>query len=142
MREGQRLSTTTQSHALYSRTTPSERFLLFTTPLILPLEAHIRQVPNFSIMFLIFSVLAVYVAINRLRCLDRVWMHPVFVAAYLFTGIIVALEFASPLSSYEKITSFALMIVGALLVRERRGTVSPSHRIPQQLRSCQSGLDR
>ena len=43
-------------------------------------------------------------------------MHPVFVAAYVFIGISVALEFASPLSSYEVIGRFALMIGGALLV--------------------------
>jgi len=97
-------------------TTPGERFLLFVIILIYPLEAHVRIIPNVSTMFILFSVLAAYVAINRLHCLDMVWMHPVFVAAYLFIGISVALEFASPLSSYVHIMSFAFMIVGALLV--------------------------
>ena len=110
------LSTTAQSHAPYSRTTPGERFLLFTTALIFPLEGHIRQVPNFSIMFLMFALLGGYVAINRLRCLDRVWMHPVFVAAYVFIGISAAAEFANPLSSNHYLGRFALMIGGALLV--------------------------
>ena len=97
-------------------TSPGERFLLFVTVMLYPLEAHIRVVPGVSSMFLMFAVLAGYVAINRLRCLDRVWMHPVFVAAYLFIGISLALEFASPLSSYGNIVTFALMIVGALFV--------------------------
>ena len=97
-------------------TSPSERFLLFVTVMLLPLENHIRIVPNVSSMFFIFVVLAGYVAINRLRCLDRVWMHSVFLAAYLFIGITVALEFTSPLSMYGNIVTFALMIVGALLV--------------------------
>jgi hypothetical protein len=110
------LSTSDQSHALYSRTTAGERFLLFTTALIIPLESHIRQVPNFSIVFLMFTVLAGYVAINRLRCFDRIWMHPVFVAAYVFIGVSAAAEFANPLSSKEYIGRFALMIGGALLV--------------------------
>jgi O-antigen ligase len=48
--------------------------------------------------------------------LDKVWLHPVFVAAYLFIGITVALEFTSPLSDYGYIVSFALMIGGASLV--------------------------
>jgi hypothetical protein len=43
-------------------------------------------------------------------------MHPVFVAAYVFTGISVALESACPLSEYGKSISFALMIGGAILV--------------------------
>ena len=110
------VSTRTEGHAPYFHTDPGERFLLFTTALILPLESHIRQVPNFSIAFLIFAVLAGYVAINRLRCLDRVWMHPVFIAAYIFIGIIVAVEFSNPLSSTQEIGRFALMIGGAVLV--------------------------
>jgi hypothetical protein len=97
-------------------TTPFERVLLFTTVILLPLEDHIPSVAGFSSSYLMFAVLAGYVAINRLRCLDRVWMHPVFVAAYLFIGISVAMEFASPSSSYRDIASFALMVVGALLV--------------------------
>jgi hypothetical protein len=43
-------------------------------------------------------------------------MHPVFVAAYMFIGISIALESANPLPSYEVIGRFALMIGGALLV--------------------------
>src|SRR5262245_33218313 len=70
-------------------TSPGERFLLFVTVILYPLEAHIRVLPDVSSMFLIFAVLASYIAINRLRCLDRIWMHPVFVAAYLFIGIVV-----------------------------------------------------
>jgi hypothetical protein len=97
-------------------TLPGERFLLFVTAMVLPLENHIHVLPNVSIIFLLFSVLAGYVAINRLLCLDRVWMHPVFVASYLFTGVIVALEYASPFSSYKNILSFALMIAGAIIV--------------------------
>src|SRR5688572_2515168 len=108
--------TRADGHEPYSHTNPGERFLLFTTAFILPLESHIREVPNFSIAFLIFAVLAGYIAINRLRCLDRVWLHPVFVAAYIFIGIILAVEFSNPLSSTYNIGRFALMISGALLV--------------------------
>jgi hypothetical protein len=97
-------------------TTPGERVLLFATVILLPLESHIPIVAGFSSQFLVFAVLAAYVALNRLRCLDRIWTHPVFVAAYVFIGISIALEFASPLSSYDHIGRFAFMIGAALLV--------------------------
>ena len=97
-------------------TTPGERVLLFTTVILLPLEEQIPTVAGFSSQFLLFAVLAAYVGLNRLRCLDRIWMHPVFVVAYLFIGISIALEFASPLSSYEPIGRFTFMIGAALLV--------------------------
>jgi hypothetical protein len=111
------LASSEQSHAhYYFPTTPGERFLLFTTALIIPLETHIRLLPNFSIMFLMFGVLAGYVAINRLQCLDRIWMHPVLVCAYVFIGISAAIEFANPLSRFNVIGQFALMIAGASCV--------------------------
>jgi hypothetical protein len=110
------LLSSTQSRLPDSRTTAGERFLLFVTALLIPLDAHIRLVPNFSSLFLMFAVLAGYVVVNRLWCLDRVWMHPVFVASYLFIGISAAAEFANPLSNNELIGRFAFMIGGALLV--------------------------
>jgi hypothetical protein len=97
-------------------TSPVERFLLFVTVMIQPLDSTILIIPNMSISFLMFGVLFAYVGICRLRCLDRIWMHPVFVAAYLFIAISSALEFASPLSSYSEIGRFTFMIGGALLV--------------------------
>jgi len=113
---GRRGATALSKTAYDGTTSPGERFLLFMTVMIYPLENHIRIVPGVSSMFLIFAVLAVYVAINRLGCLDGVWMHPVFVSAYGFMGVSLALEFASPLSSYADIGRFALMIAGALVV--------------------------
>jgi hypothetical protein len=110
------LAPSSESHDPSFRTTPGERALLFTTALIIPLDTHILLVPNVSSLFIMFAVLAAYVAINRLPCLDGVWMHPVFVAAYIFIGISAAAEFANPLSSSHYIGRFALMIGGAVLV--------------------------
>ena len=111
-----RLSTTAQNQACHYHTTRVERMLLFITVMLLPLPADIPGVPGVSSMFVVFAVLAGYVAINRLWCLDRIWMHPVFVVAYVFIVFSAAIEFTHPFSSYEIIGSFALTISGALLV--------------------------
>jgi hypothetical protein len=109
-------ATTTPTTGYDLATLPGERFLLFVTALVLPLENQFRIIPNVSIMFLIFILLAGYVTVNRLRCLDKIWMHPVFVAAYLFIGISASLEFAAPLSDYADIIRFTQMIAGGLVV--------------------------
>jgi hypothetical protein len=109
-------STTRSTLGYDATTTPVERFLLFVTVIVLPLESHVRIVPGVSTLFFLFAVLAAYVALFRSRCVDRIWMHPVFLAAYVFTGICVALESVSPLSEYGKVVSFVLMIGGAVLV--------------------------
>jgi hypothetical protein len=84
--------------------------------MLLPFEFHFVIAPGISTPFVLFALLAAYVGLCRPRCFDRVWMHPVFVAAYLFIGISAALEFANPLSSSEAVMRFPLMISGALLV--------------------------
>ena len=86
------------------------------TIVILPLETHIPTVAGFSSLFLMFAVLAGYVVLNRREMFDRLWMHPVFLAAYVFIGITFLLEFASPQPLYEPIFRFLLMAVGAMLV--------------------------
>jgi len=110
------MSTVAQGRPSTFPTTPGERFLLFATVLVFPLESHIPPIAGFSSLYLVFAVLAGYVAIHRLWCLDRIWMHPVFISAYVFIGMTVAIEFANPFSSYEVIGRFAMVIGGALVV--------------------------
>ena len=98
------------------RTTPAERFLLFTTPILLPLQEHIPTLAGMSVMFLIFAVLGAYVILNRPRTLGRIWCHPVFIAAYAFIGVSVLLEFSSPQSRYVEIFRFGQMITGMVCV--------------------------
>lgn len=99
-----------------SGTTPAERFLLLATIILLPLQVHIPAVAGFSSLFLVFAVLAGYVMINRPRFLDRIWIHPVFVAAYIFLFVSGLCEFTSPLSMYDDIARSALMVGGAIVV--------------------------
>lgn len=98
------------------RTTRTERFLLLTSIVILPLQDHFPPVAGMSISFLIFAALAVYIILNRPRMLGKIWHHPVFCAAYGFIIIGVLLEFSSPLSRYDEIIRFALMILGAVSI--------------------------
>lgn len=100
----------------FPRSTPAERGLLLATVMLLPLENHVPNIGGFSIIFAMFLALAAYVVINRMACLDRVWLHPVFVSAFLFLLIAGALEFTSPLSMYGDLARYALTICGAVLI--------------------------
>lgn len=104
-------------------TTLVERFLLFITPVLLPLQEQVPTVAGMSIMFLIFGVLGAYVILNRPHTLGKVWYHPIFLAAYTFIGIGALLEFSSPQSRYSEIFRFGQMIAGmvcvAVLCRDR-----------------------
>ena len=100
----------------FSPTTPAERGLIATTVILLPIENQIPAVGGFSVLFLLFGVIAVYVALNRLVNLDRVWMHPVFAATFLFLLVTGALEFTSPLPMYRDLARFALAVCGAVLL--------------------------
>jgi len=104
------------SGKIFRSTTAAERFLLLVTVALLPLENHLPSIGGFSIIFLMFLVLAAYIAVNRLACLDRVWHHPVFTAAFLFLLIAGALEYTSPLSMYGDLGRFGLAMSGAMMI--------------------------
>lgn len=97
-------------------TTRTERLLILISIVLLPLQDHFPTVAGASVSFLIFVALGAYVFLNRLRALGRIWQHPVFIAAYVFIGVCALLEFSSPLSRYDQISRFALMIGGAICV--------------------------
>lgn len=99
-----------------ARTTPVERFLLFVSIAALPLQNYFPTVVGVSSSFLLFVALAAYVIVCRLRSLDKIWCHPVFIAAYAFFVISVLLEFSSPLPEYYQCKRFAEMIGGMICV--------------------------
>ncbi len=86
------------------------------TVVILPMQDHISAVGGMSVMFLIFSMLILYVLVNRSRELGAILPHSLFIAAYVFIGVSILLEATSPLSRYTDIIRFGQMIVGAMCV--------------------------
>lgn len=86
------------------------------TVALLPLENHLPNIGGFSVIFLMFLVLAAYIAVNRLACLDRVWHHKVFIAAFIFLLIAGILETTSPLPLYTDLSRFGLSISGAIMI--------------------------
>jgi len=93
-----------------------EQFLLMITIAMLPLQDHIPSVAGFSIMFILFGVLACYVLANRSKKLARTWAHPLFLATYAFLFLGYVIESFHPYSSYSDILRMAQMIAGAVFV--------------------------
>lgn len=90
--------------------------MLLVTGVLLPLENHVPNIGGFSIIFAVFVLLAAYVFVNRMACLDRVWLHPVFGSAFLFILISGVLEYTSPLPMYRDLMRFALAICGGVMI--------------------------
>ena len=97
-------------------TTAVERLLLTITIVSLPLQDHLPTVAGFSVLYLMFVVLACYVVCERLRALARTWLHPVFLTAYAMLAWAVIMEFTQPNRSFSQIFSFAQMFAGAIFV--------------------------
>lgn len=103
-------------HGFQQPTTGIERILLMATPAILPLEEFIPDVGGFSVMWILFAVLASYVLAQRARALNKTWLHPVFLAAYVMLALFSLIEFSHPHPSYRDIARIAQMILGAVVV--------------------------
>jgi O-Antigen ligase len=97
-------------------TTRLECFLLMVTPVVLPLEQFIPIVDGFSIMWIWFAALTSYVLCQRLRSLNKTWLHPVFLAAYVMLALDFLIELSHPYTSYRDLTRIAQMIFGAVVV--------------------------
>lgn len=109
-------------------TTRTDRFLLITTIILLPLENHIPPIAGFSIIWILFAVIALHILVSRPQALFKTSLNPVFVTAYLLLTVGLIVESFHPKSSYQELSSIAQMITGAILVaslcRDRQGLVS------------------
>ncbi len=101
---------------MVSLTTPIERLLLFGVVALLPIENHIPPIMGFSIIALVFGVIAIYVLLNRAPMLGKVWTHPLFFTAYGLLLLIVILELTHPDSDYLEILSIVQMVLGGVFV--------------------------
>lgn len=97
-------------------TTGLEKCLIFLTIVALPTENHFLFIPGFSLQFILFGIIAVYVLLNRFAQLLSTLSHPALLAAYvfLFTGFMV--ESTHDHASYDEVIRVAQMIIGAILL--------------------------
>jgi O-Antigen ligase len=93
-----------------------ERVFLFTTIVALPTENHFTFLPGFSLIFLLFGAIALYVVFFRFSELLQTVCHPLFLAAFLFLGYGVLMELTHDNASYGELFRVAQMIVGAVLL--------------------------
>jgi hypothetical protein len=93
-----------------------ERLLLALMIVILPLEDHFILVPDFSMTFVVFGIVGMYVLLNRSIALGLVLRHPLFVAAYAFLGVAVLVELFHPNADFFEIGRIGQMIAGAILI--------------------------
>ena len=67
-------------------TSRGERVMLAMAIIALPAENHFLFLPGFSILFVLFGAIALYVTLARFSHLLRILFHPVFLAGYAFLG--------------------------------------------------------
>ena len=82
----------------------------------LPAENHFLFLPGFSILFVLFGAIALYVTLARFSHLLRILFHPVFLAGYAFLGFGFLMEVTHDNADYHELIRVAQMIIGAILV--------------------------
>jgi hypothetical protein len=100
----------------FTPTTRVEHLLLLLTIVLIPLEAYIPGVGNFSSMFLVFAISGIYVMTQRFRSIAYVWNHPVFLVSYFLIFVSIVLETFSPFARYNNISSVGMMFIGAIVI--------------------------
>jgi hypothetical protein len=99
-----------------SATTRLDRFLLFATIVLLPLQDHIPAVAGFSIIWIVFAVIAVRLLVSQPHALFKTWSNPLFLSVYVLLIAASIVESIHPKSSYYEIARIGQMVAGAILV--------------------------
>jgi O-Antigen ligase len=97
-------------------TTTIDRLLLMAMIVIFPLENYFPVVGGFTTTYILFAISAGYILVRRPGTLAKTWIHPVFLAAFLFLILGALIESAHPLSSYSQISRYGQMFVAAIFV--------------------------
>jgi hypothetical protein len=82
----------------------------------LPLQNHIPPIGGFSIMYIIFVILAGYVVSSRPYILAKTWSQPLFLAAYVMLILTSVIELSHPYPDIPEIVRIGLIIVAAVLI--------------------------
>jgi O-Antigen ligase len=98
--------------------------LLMLTIAALPLQDEIPSISGFSIMFIVFVFVGVYVLFFRPSCLARISAHPVFLTAFGLIVLSSVIETLHPFARYSEIFRMTQTFSGALflacLCRDRK----------------------
>lgn len=100
----------------YASTSTGEKVLLALIIITLPLESHLLIIPGFSVQFVMFGMVGLYLLLSRPSALLKTVGQPVFLAAYAFLVFSAAMEATAPHASYGELTRIAQMIMGAILI--------------------------
>jgi hypothetical protein len=90
--------------------------MLLLIIITLPLETHMVLVPGFSIQFIMFGMVALYLLLGNVAVLFRTMGQPLFLATYVFLFFAIAMEITARNASYTEIFRIGQMIVGAILI--------------------------
>jgi len=105
-----------QSPASVEPTTELERLLLFAVIALLPLQEHVPSIAGFSVMYIMFALLAGYVLLWRAKLLGKIISHPVILAGGALVSIGLVMEMANGSSGYFEIWRIGFMFLGAICV--------------------------
>jgi hypothetical protein len=109
-------SAVVRNAGLGAPTTGLEKSLIALTIVALPTENHFLFIPGFSLQFILFGIIAVYIVLNRFFELLNTVVHPALLSAYLFLTIGFLLEWTHDDASYYELIRVAQMIGGAILI--------------------------
>ncbi|MGQ0810212.1 MAG: O-antigen ligase family protein [Nitrospiraceae bacterium] len=90
--------------------------MLLLTIIALPADDHFRFIPGYSVLFILFGYMAVYVLLTRFSELMLTLCHPAILAALLLLCLGFLIEFTHEKASYVELMRIAQMILGAILI--------------------------
>lgn len=93
-----------------------EQVLIILTVALLPLQEYVPAFGGFSIMYLLFAAQAGYVLSKRPECVQKTWLHPLFLAVYVFILIGWVMEFIRLNPYYDEVSRMLQTFAGGIFL--------------------------
>jgi O-antigen ligase/polysaccharide polymerase Wzy-like membrane protein len=98
-------------------TSRMEHVLLLALIILIPLEDTLPSgIAGRSVLFLVFALLGLYIALRRPWAFVATWSHPVFLAGYGWLAVAGLMEWSHLRANYSEHLRIAQMLIGGVLV--------------------------
>lgn len=108
--------TTFQVRSPSVATSVTERILLASAVILLPLQDAFGKIAGVSPMFIVFAIMGLYVAVFRFTSLLAVVTHRITMTSLVLLFTLILVESMQPSRSFSEPIRIALMFVGALVI--------------------------
>jgi len=99
-----------------NKTTLFERSILFSLMVAIPFQQYVPTIGGISLPFILMGMGATYLLVWRMNTVQRICLHPVFLAGFAFVMVGMLLELAHYSFGFSEVGRIFFMLLGGIIL--------------------------